>query len=135
MFHPDKSYAKLELSKIKTDLFFEFQKLSEESQHSFERKLQLLEDFLPTGEIRTPKVESAGDRPLAALEGTFKNNAEPTHQEQAQTKVSMDKYIQSQVRAKLMHKPRNELVQEKNELPNILRQRYVHLSRYIPVLG
>lgn len=93
MFHPDKSYANPELGEIQTNLFLAFQQLSEESQDSMKGKLELLEVFLPINEVRTHKIEPTSNRPLAALEGTVKDNAEPAHLEKAETKVGADKYF------------------------------------------
>ncbi len=132
LFHPDKSFANRELSKIQTELFLAFQQISTESQTSIKRKLQILSDYLPTGKIRNQTMASGINQPLAALEGTVKNDAESTHPEQVEINIIVDQCVQSQVRSKLMHKPSNEWVQAEME-PTRTFRRSVSLSRYEPV--
>lgn len=131
LFHPDKSFANRELSKIQTELFLPFQQISTESQTSIKKKLELLRNFLPTGRIISQTTE-AGNQPLAVLQGTVKKDDEPTHPQQVEIEVIADQCIQSQARSNLLYKPSNELVQEKMEPPRIFR-RSVSLSRYEPV--
>lgn len=132
LFHPDKSFANRELSKLQTELFFAFKQISIEAQTSMEEKLKLLRDYLHTGRIRNSTMESVGNQPLAALEGIVKNDPEPTHQAQTEISVSVERCIHSQSRSNLMHKPHDVLVQEQVNPPRTFR-RSVSLSRYAPV--
>ncbi|TLY48347.1 MAG: hypothetical protein E6K54_02445 [Gammaproteobacteria bacterium] len=133
LFHPDKSFANPELSKIQTELFLAFQQLSKESQKSMKKKLQLLKDYLSRKRKSVQTKESASNQQLAALESIGKINFEPTPQERVEPKISVDNCIQSQVRSNLMHKPlNNDAQQEENESPQRLR-RCIRLARYVPV--
>lgn len=130
LFHPDKSFGNERLGKIQTELLQQFQELTEESQEIIEKKLQLLRDYLPKRQ-KAQKMEQEVNGYVPELEQGIETSFTQTRIEREETKATVDKYIQSQVRSKLIHEPFNDFIQEENKTQKS-ESRFGRL-RYTPV--
>ena len=124
LFHPDKSFGNEELRKIQTELFKQFQQLSEKSQEKIKQNLQTLRDYLPKRRNIQEflKMERNLDLSVAKLEQSM--SVLDTNINHMQTKISKveKKIIGSPAFLKVIHKQSsNRLIQQENETEWISR--------------
>jgi hypothetical protein len=134
LFHPDKSFGNEQLRKILTELFPQFQRLSEESLGLIKEDLKTLQDYLPKQRRRqkVQKMEQEVNGNMPELEQGIETNFTQTRIELEEMQVNVNICIQTQVRSKLLHTLPNDLIQEENE-PQKRRLRRPCVFRYSPV--